>query len=476
MFLFGKKKDEKDKELRTAENMTTGFSSTVVSQVAKEEAAKTFAKPQNYTGNRNLYDSGIAKRNVKQTSFNQAEQSGSQVLDPYTNQELRLRKIDAKTEFGTDWQNHLAEGDHITPIEEIHSQTKNKAWITNDDIKEIANSDDNLQTVSRKFNNAKRSRTNEEFVTDEEYLKSKGIELSEEGKQKAIEKGRESQKIIDRKVAKTSVKNALKTGHKAGLQGAANAGLMTATMSGVMNIVSVLKGEKSAEDALKDTAVDTGKAAATGYVLTGGLTTISHTLSNSSSKFIQALSKSNVPGYVITAVIVTGNTLKKYANGEISTEECIIELGEKGISFATAGASMAVGQALIPIPVVGAAIGCLVGTMVTSSIYNNIIGGIKQRKMESDERKRLISEYDDIANEARQYREELESYLETYFKDYQDCFDEALQGMKLAFEVGDANGVITGANMITKKLGGEVKFENTSEFKNFLDSDEDDVL
>ena len=143
------------------------------------------------------------------------------------------------------------------------------------------------------------------------------------------------------------------------MQGAANAGLMTATMSGVLNIVSVLKGEKSAEDALKDTAVDTGKAAATGYVLTGGLTTISHTLSNSSSKFIQALSKSNVPGYVITAVIVTGNTLKKYANGEISTEECIIELGEKGISFATAGASMAVGQALIPIPVVGAAIGCL---------------------------------------------------------------------------------------------------------------------
>ena len=77
MFLFKKKKEEKDKELKTAENTATGISSTVVSQVAKEEAAKTFAKPQNYTGNRNLYDIGIAKRNVKQTSFNQAELSGS---------------------------------------------------------------------------------------------------------------------------------------------------------------------------------------------------------------------------------------------------------------------------------------------------------------------------------------------------------------------------------------------------------------
>ena len=41
-----------------------------------------------------------------------------------------------------------------------------------------ANSEDNIQVASRKFNNPKRSRTNKEYVEDEEYLKSKGVELT----------------------------------------------------------------------------------------------------------------------------------------------------------------------------------------------------------------------------------------------------------------------------------------------------------
>ena len=48
--------------------------------------------------------------------------------------------------------------------------------------------------------------------------------------------------------------------------------------------------------------------------------------------------------------------------------------------------------------------------------------------------------------------------------------------MKLAYEMGDADGVIAGANDITRKLGGEVKFESVSGFRTFLDSDEDDTL
>lgn len=48
--------------------------------------------------------------------------------------------------------------------------------------------------------------------------------------------------------------------------------------------------------------------------------------------------------------------------------------------------------------------------------------------------------------------------------------------MSLAYEMGDADGVIASANDITRKLGGEVKFETVSEFRIFLDSDEDDIL
>ena len=36
---------------------------------------------------------------------------------------------------------------------------------------------------------------------------------------------------------------------------------------------------------------------------------------------------------------------------------------------------------------------------------------------------------------------------------------------------GDANGVIAGANAITRKLGGKVQFNNMDEFDKFLDDD-----
>lgn len=469
MSLFNRKKG---KDVASdASNLGGGLVATDTSDIAKKEAAITFAKPETYTGNRNLYDSGSAKRNVKLKSFENAQKNNTKVLDPYTNEELKLRKIEAKSEFGQNWTDHLAEGDHITPIEKIYDDNHNNPWIKNDDIRDIANSDDNLQTVSRKFNNAKRSRTNEEFVTDEEYLRQTGVKLSDEGKAKAIETGRKSQQIINKEMKTTAFKNAVKTGHIAGMDGLKKSAITAATISSAMNIVAVIKGEKRPEDALADTAVDTTKAAATGYVMTGGLTTISHTLSNSSSKFIQGLAKSNVPGYIITAVIMTGNTISRYAKGEISTQDCIIELGEKGLNLATAGYSMAIGQTLIPIPIVGGAVGVLVGTLLTSSLYNSVITNLKNEKLAHDERMYLIQQSEQLRDCERQYRMELKKYLEEYFKDFEDCFDEALSEIESCFTTGDANGVIRGTNKITGKLNGTIQYDSVESFRAFLNSD-----
>ena len=79
-----------------------------------------------------------------------------------------------------------------------------------------------------------------------------------------------------------------------------------------MNLVAVAKGEKIGEEAMADTIKEGGKAAVTGYAMGGGLTIVSQTLSYSSSEFIRELAKANVPGRIITAVMVTGDTLKKW--------------------------------------------------------------------------------------------------------------------------------------------------------------------
>lgn len=463
--------EERRKQENGASSIGAGYAATQTAQAATQKAAKTYAKPTKYSKDvRKLYDDGKAKARIKQRDFN----NNSVVKDPYTGMKLELKHNDAKIKYGEDWAWHAAEADHKTPIENVFNDNKNNPWISNSDLKEIINSDKNLETVSKKFNATKKENTNKGLLSNEETAKK--LNISDEKAKNAVKRGEDSRKAILRESRNTSVKNALKTGHEAGKYGAKSAGVTTLTMSGIMNAVAVIKGEKDSGQAIADTLKDGGKAAITGYTMSGGLTVASHSLSNSSSKFIQGLVKSNVPGKVITAVIVTGDTLKKWGDGEITTQECLIELGDKGLNMATMGYSMAVGQTLIPIPIVGSAVGALVGSMLTSTYYNNLINTLQTKELEHQERQKIIAESHAAAEQARAFREELESYLESYFKDYKDCFDEALSSMRFAFQVGDADGIIAGANKITRKLGGQVQYESVEEFKNFLDSDSVDVL
>lgn len=449
---------------------STGFVATESARISTQAAAQKFAKPTKY--NRKILDDGAAKLNAKKKVFS----SGAAVKDPYTDQELTLTKAEAKLKYGEDWTNHLAESDHKIALEKRYEQTKDNPWLTNDNVKKSSNSEDNIEVTSRKFNNAKRSRSNKDFVNDNAYQEKTGVKITKDGKTKAIQSEEAAQKALYKQDFKDSINNIIETGHNAGMAAAESAGITAATMSSIMNITAVIKGEKSADEAIVDIAVDTGKAAGTAYVMGDGLTTISHSLSSSKSKFIKALTKSNVPGKVITAVILTGDTLKKYVNGEITTQECLIDLGEKGLNFATTGYSAAVGQALIPIPIVGGAVGALVGSMLTSNYYHQLINTLQTKELEHQERLRIIAECNRASEEARKFRAELESYLISYFKEYQDCFDEALSAIHTAFDTGDANGVIAGTNQITRKLGGKVYYDNMNEFKDFLFDNSTDIL
>lgn len=452
--------------------IVAGIAATESAVISTRQAAVEYAQPDTYTGNRALYDSASAKRQAKEAAFS----SGNDVFDPYTGKKLVKTVKEAKSLYGDDWQSHLAESDHIRPLEKTFDENKNNPWLKTDNIKSAANSEHNVKPVSRLYNNQKRSHSNKEMVENESYYKNKGLELTSEGRKAALKDDKTAKRAIQGQLTKDTIENIVDTGHRAGTYGAVNAGGTALTTSGIMNIVAVIKGEKDAGEAIGDIVVDTGKAAVSGYVMSSGLTVVSHTLSESSSKFIQALTKANVLGSAINAVVATGGTLKRYASGEISTQECLLELGEKGLSTITTGYSMAVGQALIPIPVVGAAVGALVGSVMTSKYFGELMNTLKVKELEHQERLRIIAECERATAQAKAFREELESYLEAYFKEYQDCFDDALSEIQYGYQTGDAECIIAGANKITRKLGGEIKFDTVDEFIDFLEDDTIDVF
>lgn len=481
--LMQKKDDEEKKD--TVQHSKSGMAVALeasVKQSAAQAKAK-YARPDyNPETRKAYYDDSSAHKKAMDDAF----AGGETVTDPYTGAKLLKRQQDAKAIYGDAWQKHAGESDHIDPLAQFVKRSKKNPFLTTDDVREIGNSEDNFQILSRKLNQTskevgKGGSTQQEWADDAKRMEglAENIESGESVdavRKKIKEAGKAAEKRNDTRAFKRGVKNAAETAHNSGMAGAQNAGVTALTMSGIMNCVAVIKGEKSGKEAVADTMKDGGKAAVTGYATGGGLTVLSQCMSNSSSEFVKALANSNVPGKVITAVIVTGDTLVKWGEGEITTQECLIQLGEKGVNMATMGYSMAVGQALIPIPIVGGAVGALVGSLLTSALYNDLVNDLKTKKLEHEERLRIIAECEEASKKAKAFRKELEEYLDTYFKEYRSCFDAAMSSMQLAYEMGDADGVIAGANDITRKLGGQVKYETVSEFKAFLDNGEDDML
>lgn len=435
-----------------------------------QTASEHFAKPE-YSRQMFKATSGEsqATSGVKKLAFGE----GQRPTDPYTGHELVMTQDEAKAMFGDDWQSHAAEVDHIEPAGQIYKRHGSNALVTKHDLDDVANSPENMEVVSRKFNNLKRIKTNREFV---ESGKAKEAGMTDEGAERAIARGDEAQRANDKKLGELAAKNALDTFHSAGMQGAADVGTTAAVISTVNNIRDVISGKKKPEEAIKDIGKDAAKGAATGYVLGGGLATVTQALSSSSSPLIQSLVKSNVPAKVVTAVMMTGSTLKRYAAGEITTEQCLLALGESGASFAAYGHGAIVGQALIPIPVVGAVIGGMIASAIVSNYGSKIRDALEERKKRHERSVALVKEYERIADEERAYRAELEQYIESYFREYRECFETALGGIRAAYAAGDADGMIAGANMITRKLGGTVHYDTVDEFKNFLNSGEDDLI
>lgn len=473
--LFKKKKQQTEalteKEERSridngAADIAARAASNQATQIQMQKAAQTFAKPSQYTGNRNLFDSESAKRRAKEQAF----ANGQRPVDPYLKTELFRTKEEAQRAYPEEYMYHAAEVDHTVPVERVFEMFKNDPFLTNEDIRDIVNCDENLTVISAKLNNVKRSRTNQELVADKEYRESKGVNLGHEEEEKLVSDGSETFNALAQKGQRKRKQQELKLGHEAGMAGAEYAGVTGLTMSGINNVTALLNGEKSAEEAIADTVAQSGEAAVNGYVMSSSLTVLGHQMENSSSEFIRSLAEANVPGKVVTAVMVTGNTLARWGSGEITTQECMIELGDKGLNMATMGYSMAVGQALIPIPVVGGAIGAMVGSTLTSSYYHQLIDELQKRELAHKERLRLTAEYKKAAGEARQFNDQLKEYRDQYFADCHECFDTAISTLKFAYETGDADGVINAANKITRKLGGEVKYETVNEYKKFVRS------
>ena len=255
----------------------------------------------------------------------------------------------------------------------------------------------------------------------------------------------------------------VKLSHRAGVRSAKSSAAIGGGMSFIRNSVAVLKGDEDPEEAVREIAKDTALSAGNGYATSFVGSAIKGTMQNAQSTYIRAVSTTALPAVVATSVIEAGKTIFKFASGQIDGTECLVELGEKGSGIAASTMGGIIGQALIPIPVVGGLIGSMVGYMMSSFYYNSLVSALQEAKMARMERIRIEEECQQAMAAIREYRLQAEIAIRNYFTEHISSFENAFSVIREGFDTENADLLIEGANSITEALGEEALFHNDSE-------------
>lgn len=265
-------------------------------------------------------------------------------------------------------------------------------------------------------------------------------------------------------------KDIAKVSHQAGLATAKTAAIIGGSVSIVQNLVAVVKGDAEVGDAMIIIAKDTATSVTVGYGTGFAGASIKGIMQNASSGTVRALSKTNLPAIVVAVAVGAKKTMSRYFNGEITGLECFEELGEQGTGMLSSSLFALIGQAAIPIPVVGGMIGGMLGYAISSASYGTLLESLKEANLAHEERIRIEQVCEEHILMIRAYRLELEKAITEYLVSNTETFHRSFDDIKESLAIGNVDGFICGANAISEALGRRPQFKSVDEFDAIMDS------
>ncbi|WQV85318.1 hypothetical protein KVK67_02810 [Helicobacter pylori] len=267
-----------------------------------------------------------------------------------------------------------------------------------------------------------------------------------------------------------SDQNALLNSHEAGMGGLGSESL-SVFISFIKSIYECQKKGKDPKEALKCAATKTLKDGAHSYVIASGGSLLGGVMQNSANKVIQSLGKSSLPAMIVGAGVASCGVLIDYFCGKINSVELCKQLGRISTSLLSSGAMAFAGQALIPIPVVGALIGSFVGAALSEAFFN----ALNSKKVELARQKRI-----EIEKECREsirllemYRNQFNEVFERYFQETARFFNESFDELERALYAGDADLAIAVNNKSREWLGQKPLSNNKQELWELITSNKD---
>ncbi|MED3797876.1 hypothetical protein P4604_10870 [Lysinibacillus capsici] len=406
-----------------------------------------------------LWDSTRDKKEFRESIF-----KGRKIFDdPVSGQKLHStqktaqNKYHMKNQFGenssTAWANHSPETDHIVPLKEIHNRVKSNPFLSDADVKEVANNPDNYRVTSKSFNASKGKKSDFEFAFD------KHNEISKDGRAKLVKEKLGAEASITTRFAARTVKN-VGTEFTEGAVFSLEASVVPLIVEGVSNLCKVANGEKEFNEAAKDMGKLTMSVAVSGGTIRVVSTGVTNLMKNSGKEALEKVANSNQVMQVITVSLIVKDSVIKYVNGEIDSKHFFEEIGEKGVGMLTGTIGAIAGQALIPIPVVGAAIGSMIVSTVCLDLYKSIRTLNKFQKIENS----VSGLASDALTEMNRQQEILKQLIKEEFYEWDEEFNKGYE-MIYTGTIEDSTATINqGLSCILSVFSKDIAFKSQKEF------------
>lgn len=174
------------------------------------EYTKEYGKENRNKYDRNRYESKYSMKKYKEKAIE--ENNGNKLLrDEYQDEKnIYPYQNNPDQRRNDDKYDYQAEPDHIVPLKKIHKKFKGNYALSDTEIKDIANIDDNLAITSGELNGKKLDCSNSEFIKKQEKLKKQGkeyFEIDDETKERLIQTEKDAQKKVDSKANKSVINN-----------------------------------------------------------------------------------------------------------------------------------------------------------------------------------------------------------------------------------------------------------------------------
>lgn len=279
----------------------------------------------------------------------------------------------------------------------------------------------------------------------------------------------------------STAKDVMKNAHGAGMEQIGIGAKISGGISLVKNVVACIKGDKTPEEAAVAVAADTRTGMVASYTAAFSGSVIKGAMQNSSSTYIRGLAKTNLATGLVTTTANVGKTLHRYFCGDISSAECVEELGQQGVGeigsamLSAMGASYA--TTIAPeisvklFGAVGGLAGATLGYAAAIACYQEIATALKEAELAREERIRIEQECAETVTMIRQYRQEMNIRVSEYMTKHIRTFNQGFLEMDKAIIEHDINGFIRGNVHIQEVLGKEVQFRTQEEFDELMLSD-----